>query len=266
MTVNNKRLHLRKANGLVRDVFEQQHMQELVGNTGIGHCRYPTAGSSTTAEAQPFYTNAPYGICLAHNGNLTNAQELLEELTADCRHINTSSDSEVLLNIFADALLSRGKKIDEVTPDDVFYGVEKLQVKCRGGFAAVVMINGVGLLAFRDCNGIRPCTIGTRTDDKHGIDYMIASESVAIDALGFTVQRDLAPGEAIFIRASDGSMHAKQCAEKAQLSPCIFEHVYLARPDSTMDGISVYQARLKMGELLAGKIARTRPKHEIDVS
>jgi amidophosphoribosyltransferase len=164
-------------------------MAELVGNGGIGHNRYPTAGSSTTAEAQPFYTNTPYGICLAHNGNLTNAHELLEELTAAGRHINTSSDSEVLLNIFAEGLLSRSKRLDEVAPDDIFHAVEVVQARCRGGFSAVVLINGIGMVAFRDCNGIRPCVIGTRADGEHGMDYMIASESVAIEALGFTCQR-----------------------------------------------------------------------------
>ena len=237
-------------------------MLSLKGNIGIGHVRYPTAGCSSSAEAQPFYVNSPYGISLAHNGNLTNGEELKRQLFRDdLRHINTDSDSEVLLNVLAHELQSLGKQRLEV--DDVFDAVGNLHKRCNGGYAAVAMISGFGILGFRDPYGIRPVIFGEReTDD--GKEYMIASESVAITSLGFTVVRDIEPGEAIFI-TKDGKLHTRQCAEHPQLSPCIFELVYLARPDSIIDGISVYNARLLMGEALAEKILKLRPDHDIDV-
>ncbi|MCH9049090.1 MAG: amidophosphoribosyltransferase [Proteobacteria bacterium] len=262
MTYHNRRLYLRKSNGLVRDVFHRRHMLNLKGKIGIGHVRYPTAGCSSSAEAQPFYVNSPYGISLAHNGNLTNSEELKSELFRDdLRHINTDSDSEVLVNVLADELQRMGKPRLEV--GDVFDAVGKLHKRCRGGYAAVAMISGFGILGFRDPFGIRPVIFGER-DTEAGKEYMIASESVAIDSLGFTVIRDIKPGEAIFI-TKDGKLHTRQCAENPQYSPCIFEHVYLARPDSIIDGISVYNARLRMGETLAEKILQQRPDHDIDV-
>jgi len=262
MTYHNRRLYLRKSNGLVRDVFHTRHMLNLKGNIGIGHVRYPTAGCSSSAEAQPFYVNSPYGISLAHNGNLTNGEELKRELFRDdLRHINTDSDSEVLLNILAHELQRLGKLRLEV--EDVFDAVEKLHKRCRGGYAAVAMISGFGILGFRDPYGIRPVIFGER-ETEAGKEYMIASESVAITSLGFTVIRDIEPGEAIFI-TKDGKLHTRQCAENPQYSPCIFEYVYLARPDSIIDGISVYNSRLHMGETLADKILKERPDHDIDV-
>jgi len=262
MTYHNRRLYLRKSNGLVRDVFRTRHMLNLKGNIGIGHVRYPTAGCSSSAEAQPFYVNSPYGISLAHNGNLTNGEELKRELFRDdLRHINTDSDSEVLLNILAHELQRLGKLRLEV--EDVFDAVEKLHKRCRGGYAAVAMISGFGILGFRDPYGIRPVIFGER-ETETGKEYMIASESVAITSLGFTVIRDIEPGEAIFI-TKDGKLHTRQCAENPQYSPCIFEYVYLARPDSIIDGISVYNSRLHMGETLADKILKERPDHDIDV-
>lgn len=262
MTYHDRRLYLRKSNGLVRDVFHTRHMLNLKGNIGIGHVRYPTAGCSSSAEAQPFYVNSPYGISLAHNGNLTNGEELKRELFRDdLRHINTDSDSEVLLNILAHELQRLGKLRLEV--EDVFYAVEKLHKRCSGGYAAVAMVSGFGILGFRDPYGIRPVIFGERETDT-GKEYMIASESVAITSLGFTVIRDIEPGEAIFI-TKDGKLYTHQCAENPQYSPCIFEHVYLARPDSIIDGISVYNSRLLMGETLAEKIMEQRPNHDIDV-
>ncbi len=262
MTYHNRRLYLRKSNGLVRDVFHTRHMLNLKGKIGIGHVRYPTAGCSSSAEAQPFYVNSPYGISLAHNGNLTNSEELKRELFRDdLRHINTDSDSEVLLNILAHELQRLGKLRLEV--EDVFDAVEKLHKRCRGGYAAVAMISGFGILGFRDPYGIRPVIFGER-ETEAGKEYMIASESVAITSLGFTVIRDIEPGEAIFI-TKDGKLHTRQCAENPQYSPCIFEYVYLARPDSIIDGISVYNSRLHMGETLADKILKERPDHDIDV-
>ena len=262
MTSDNGKLNLRKDNGLVRDVFRNRHMRRLTGQMGIGHVRYPTAGSSSPALAQPFYVNSPYGLALAHNGNLTNAGELSRDLfKEDLRHINTDSDSEVLLNIFAHELQRRGKI--EPTPEDVFAAVAGVHDRCRGGFAAVVMITGYGILGFRDRNGIRPLVFGSRRTD-HGHEYMIASESVALDSQGFTIERDVAPGEAVFIDVN-GNLHTKVCTEQGEHTPCIFEHVYFARPDSLMDNISVYKARLRMGEKLANKLKRLRPEHDIDV-
>jgi amidophosphoribosyltransferase len=262
VTSHEGRLFLRKDNGLVRDVFHTRHMQRLIGHIGIGHVRYPTAGSSSSAEAQPFYVNSPYGITLAHNGNLTNVDQLSREIyESDLRHINTNSDSEVLLNVFAHELAVRNKL--QPSADDVFAAVSGVHQRCRGGYAVVAMITGYGIVGFRDPHGIRPIVFGQRHTDE-GVEYMIASESVALDVLGFTVIRDLAPGEAVYI-TPEGQLHTRQCAEHPQLSPCIFEYVYLARPDSLMDGVSVYKARLRMGEKLAEKILRERPEHDIDV-
>ncbi len=256
------RLHLRKDNGLVRDVFQTNHMLQLHGRMGIGHVRYPTAGCSSSAEAQPFYVNSPYGIALAHNGNLTNADELKDDLfRTDRRHINTTSDSEVLLNVFAHELDSQDKM--RIDAEDVFEAVSRVHQRCRGGYAAVAMIIGYGVVAFRDPYAIRPLVYGMR-ESEEGAEYMVASESVALDALGFELIADVKPGEAVFI-TTGGELHVRQCAENAQYSPCIFEHVYFARPDSIIDGISVYKARLRMGEKLARKIARVWPDHDIDV-
>ncbi len=262
MTYDNGRLSLRKNNGLVRDVFRQEHMLQLRGNVGIGHVRYPTAGCSSSAEAQPFYVNSPYGISLAHNGNLTNAEALKRELfLEDLRHINTESDSEILLNVFAHELARPGKlRIDE---NDVFDAVAEVHRRCSGGYAAVAMINGYGVLAFRDPHGIRPVCYGQR-ETPDGMEYMVASESVAMDTLGFSLIRELDPGEAVFI-TMDGKLHTRQCAESPSYTPCLFEYVYLARPDSIIDGVAVYKARLRMGEKLAQKVLRTWPDHDIDV-
>ncbi len=262
VTSDGGRLNLRKANGLVRDVFHKRHMMQLPGRMGIGHVRYPTAGSSSSSEAQPFYVNSPYGITLAHNGNLTNTEALMGDLyREDLRHINTDSDSEVLLNILAHELHVLGKL--KVDADAVFQAVGAVHRRCRGAYAAVAMIAGFGVVGFRDPFGIRPIAIGKRETAK-GNEYMLASESVAIDSLGFEYMRDLAPGEAVVI-GLDGSLSFKQCAKKTFHSPCIFEYVYFARPDSFIDGISVYKARLRMGEALANRIIREFPEHDIDV-
>ena len=262
ITCDDGRLHLRKNNGLVRDVFHTRHMLRLHGKMGIGHVRYPTAGCESSAEAQPFYVNSPYGISLAHNGNLTNANKLKQELFQDdLRQINTESDSEVLLNVLAHELQRHAKLRMEV--DDVFKAVEGVHKRCRGAYAAVAMITGHGVVAFRDPYGIRPMVYGKR-DTPEGTDFMAASESVALDVLGFDLIDDIAPGEALFITL-DGQIHKRQCASNAAASPCIFEYVYLARPDSIMDNISVYKARLRMGDKLAEKIRRIRPDHDIDV-
>ncbi|RKZ89610.1 MAG: amidophosphoribosyltransferase [Gammaproteobacteria bacterium] len=253
---------LRKANGLVKDVFHTRHMLRLSGNMGIGHIRYPTAGCSTSAEAQPFYVNSPFGIALAHNGNLTNTKVLKDELfQSDRRHLNTDSDSEVLLNILAHEL----QKSSQLTPqaDDIFKAVSQLHRRCKGAYAVVAMIAGVGILAFRDPYGIRPVVIGKREKDK-GNEYVIASESVAIDSLDFELVRDIAPGECVFIDVN-GNIHAQQCADTPVTSPCIFEFVYFARPDSMIDGISVHKSRLRMGTKLAQKIEAEFPDHDIDV-
>lgn len=262
VTFENERFFLRKDNGLVKDVFRTRHMMRLVGHVGIGHVRYPTAGTSSSAEAQPFYVNSPYGITLAHNGNLTNTEELAEDIfRTDLRHINTNSDSEVLLNIFAHELQKLGKLTP--TADDVFSAVTAVHRRVRGAYAVIAMITGYGILAFRDPNGIRPVCYGKR-ETANGTDYMIASESVALGPLGFELVRDIAPGEAIYIE-HDGTLHTRQCASKPELNPCLFEFVYFARPDSIIDGISVYKARLRMGDHLAQKIQRLRPDHDIDV-
>jgi len=262
ITSDGGRLHLRKDNGLVRDVFHTRHMRQLQGNMGIGHVRYPTAGCETSAEAQPFYVNSPFGICLAHNGNLINANKLKQDVfQEDLRQINTDSDSEVLLNVFAHELQKHARLKMDV--NDVFRAVAGVHRRCRGAYAAVAMITGYGVVAFRDPCGIRPVVYGKR-ETPEGTDYMMASESVALDALDFELIDDVAPGEAIFVTL-DGRLHRKQCAEGAVLSPCIFEYVYLARPDSIIDHISVYKARLRMGDKLADKIRRVWPDHDIDV-
>jgi amidophosphoribosyltransferase len=262
VTCDQDKLYLRKDNGMVRDVFRTRHMRRLQGTMGIGHVRYPTAGSSSSAEAQPFYVNSPYGITLAHNGNLTNAGEIGEDLyKTDLRHINTNSDSEVLLNIFAHELQVLGKLVP--TEEDIFTAVSAVHRRCKGAYAVVSMITGYGIVGFRDPFGIRPLCFGER-ESESGIEYMIASESVALQALGFTLIRDVLPGEAVYIN-TEGQLFTRQCAKNPVYRPCIFEHVYLARPDSIMDGISVYKARLRMGEKLAEKIRRVWPDHDIDV-
>ncbi len=262
MTCDTGRLFLRKDNGLVRDVFQPRHMIKLRGNMGIGHVRYPTAGCSSSAEAQPFYVNSPFGIALAHNGNLTNADTLKDEVFHDdLRHVNTGSDSEILLNVFAHELQRQGKL--RIEPDDIFDAVARVHHRVKGGYAAVAMIIGYGVVGFRDPFGIRPLFIGKRTTCD-GDEFVLASESVAVDTLGFERVRDVEPGEAVFI-GEDGSFHARQCAANPMHSPCIFEYVYFARPDSIIDGISVYKARLRMGERLAQKILREFPQHDIDV-
>lgn len=262
MTCQDGELFMRKQTGLVRDVFQQRHMLALKGNIGIGHVRYPTAGCDTSSEAQPFFVNSPYGICLGHNGNLTNAAELAEVLTReDLRHLNTSSDSEVLLNVLASELSRPGTPRASAT--DIFAAVTSVYRRTRGGFAVVSMIVGHGLLGFRDAHGIRPLVIGKR-EVAQGTEYMLASESVALDMLGFTRMRDVGPGEAVFID-EHGRFYSQQCVPAAGHTPCIFEYVYFARPDSIIDNISVHKARLRMGDLLAEKIRRVWPDHDIDV-
>jgi len=262
ITCDNGRVHLRKDNGLVRDVFHTRHMRDLRGTCGIGHVRYPTAGCSSAAEAQPFYVNSPFGIALSHNGNLTNVEELKRDLFRDDRrHINTESDSEVLLNVFAHELQAQGKL--RLNEDDIFAAVAGVHHRCRGAYAAVALIIGYGIVAFRDPHGIRPVVFGKR-DTSKGVEYMVASESVALDVLGFQLMRDIAPGEAVFITL-EGDLYTRQCAQHPVYAPCVFEYVYLARPDSIIDGVSVYKARLRMGEKLAEKILRQWGDHDIDV-
>ncbi|MDQ3774818.1 MAG: amidophosphoribosyltransferase [Pseudomonadota bacterium] len=262
VTCHDGHLYLRKSQGLVRDVFETRHMLELIGNMGIGHVRYPTAGCSSSAEAQPFYVNSPYGVTLAHNGNLTNSETLKNELFRDdLRHVNTESDSEVLLNVFAHELQRLGKLA--VGAEDVFHAVRRVHERCRGAYAAVAMITGVGIVGFRDPHGIRPLVFGKRMSER-GAEYVLASESVAIDVLGYKLVRDVRPGEAVFISV-EGTLTTRECAPHGSHAPCIFEYVYLARPDSIIDGISVHKARMRMGEALARKVRRLWPEHDIDV-
>ncbi len=263
VTCEGEKLHLRKDNGLARDVFDTQHMLKLRGNIGIGHVRYPTAGSSSSAEAQPFYVNSPYGIVLAHNGNLTNAKALKEELfRTDRRHINTSSDSEILLNVFAHELQEVSQTL-EIREQDIFKAVERVHQRCRGGYAAVVMIPNYGVIAFRDPHGIRPVVFGER-DTADGKEFMVASESVALDTAGFELIRDIAPGEAVVLTAK-GEIFTQVCAEQTMKSPCIFEFVYFARPDSVIDDIFVHKARRRMGKRLAERLKREWSGHDIDV-
>lgn len=264
VTCDGNQLHMRKDNGLVSDVFQQHHMQRLVGNMGIAHVRYPTAGSSSSAQAQPMYVNSPYGIMLAHNGNLTNAEQLKEDLyRADLRHVNTDSDSEVLLNVLAHELQRIGAMRPEA--DHVFAAIRGVHERCRGAFAAVAMIIGGGIVGFRDRYGIRPLIFGKR-ESANGPEYMIASESVALDILGFEIVRDVGPGEAVYISA-EGELSTRTCAKSPVHAPCIFEQVYLARPDSIIDKVSVYKSRLRMGEKLADRILEhySGKQHDIDV-
>jgi len=263
-TLDGHTFHLHKDNGLVRDVFRTRNMRALLGNAGIAHVRYPTAGSSVDHnEAQPFYVNSPFGIMLGHNGNLTNAEELKKQLFVDdLRHVNTNSDSEVLLNVLAHELQARSKgpRLDVPT---IFAAVSAVHRRCRGAYAVVAMIAGYGLLAFRDSHGIRPLVVGVN-ETALGQEYLVASESVALDTLGFKFLRDVAPGEAVFIDFA-GNFHSQQCSENPSLNPCIFEYVYLARPDSVIDGVSVYETRLYMGEYLADKLKREWDGVDIDV-
>ncbi|MBX3615991.1 amidophosphoribosyltransferase [Nitrosomonas sp.] len=264
VTAQGNTFHMHKGLGLVRDVFRTRNMRALSGNIGIGHVRYPTAGSvNSPAEAQPFYVNSPFGIVLSHNGNLTNAEQLNQELfKTDLRHVNTNSDSEVLLNVLAHELQesTRNCRLD---PETIFSAVAGVHKRCKGAYAVIAMIAGYGLLAFRDPYGIRPLVFGT-AENELGDEYIVASESVALDTLGFKLIRDVAPGEAIFID-EDGNFYNKQCAIDFSLNPCIFEYVYLARPDSVIDGVSVYETRLNMGEQLAEKIKKTMHHLDIDV-
>ncbi|POZ64058.1 amidophosphoribosyltransferase [Chromobacterium alticapitis] len=264
VTANGETFHMHKGSGMVRDVFRTRNMRSLLGNAGIAHVRYPTAGSaSCLAEAQPFYVNSPFGVVLAHNGNLTNTDELKADMFRhDLRHINTNSDSEVLLNVFAHELAQRVQG-PELTVDAVFGAVAAVHRRVKGAYAVVAMIAGYGLVAFRDPNGIRPLVMGSTESDSK-TEYMFASESVALDCSGFTLLRDVLPGECVYV-TFDGDMHSQVCAENTRLAPCLFEYVYFARPDSVIDGVSVYQSRLNMGETLAEKIRRDLPGLEIDV-
>jgi amidophosphoribosyltransferase len=263
VTCDGNTFFMHKNNGLVKDVFQTRHMRNLTGNAGIAHVRYPTAGSSNAAEAQPFYVNSPFGIVLGHNGNLTNSEQLKSEMfRQDLRHINTNSDSEVLLNVLAHEIEKTSRNA-VLNTDMVFDAVAAVHKRCKGAYGVVAMIANFGLLAFRDPNGIRPLVIGKSETDK-GTEYIVASESVALDVLGFQIVRDVEPGEAVFIDM-EGNFYSRQCAEDAKLNPCIFEYVYLARPDSVIDGVSVYQTRLDMGKSLADKIKREWPDKHIDV-
>lgn len=263
VTCDGNTFFMHKSNGLVKDVFQTRHMRSLIGNAGIAHVRYPTAGSSSAAEAQPFYVNSPFGIVLGHNGNLTNSEQLKSEMfRQDLRHINTTSDSEVLLNVLAHEI-EKTSKSAVLNTDMVFDAVSGVHRRCKGAYAVVAMIADFGLLAFRDPHGIRPLVIG-KMDTEKGTEYIVASESVALDVLGFKLMRDVEPGEAVFIDM-DGNLFSRQCAENPRLTPCIFEYVYLARPDSLIDGVSVYQTRLDMGARLAEKIKREWVNLDIDV-
>lgn len=261
VTVDGYAFRLRKANGLVKDVFEAKHMQRLQGHSGIGHVRYPTAGSSSASEAQPFYVNSPFGISLAHNGNLTNTVDLHERLHKQRRHVSTTSDSEVLLNLLADEL--QHTTTQHLSSDDVFKAISKVHEIARGAYAVAAMVIGHGLMAFRDPFGIRPLVIG-KHETETGTEYMVASESVALDAVGFEFMRDVAPGEAVYITL-EGELFTRQCAHTPSYAPCIFEFVYFARPDSTIDNVSVYSSRVNMGTMLGEKIKREWEDHDIDV-
>jgi amidophosphoribosyltransferase len=258
-TVDGARIHVHKGNGLVKDVFEEPQMRLLTGRVGIGHCRYPTAGSAGADEAQPFYVNSPYGIALAHNGNLVNTDMLRREVfEQDKRNVNTESDSEVLLNVLAHELGAHGV----LSPESVFRAIEGVHRRCRGGYAIVSIVLGLGLVAFRDPHGIRPLVLGKR-ETEAGTEYAVVSESVALDLLGFTRLRDVAPGEAVVV-TTRGELFTRACAAPAQHAPCIFEYVYFARPDSMIENVSVHKARMRMGVKLGEKILRLRPDHDID--
>ncbi|PAS98044.1 MAG: amidophosphoribosyltransferase [Candidatus Dactylopiibacterium carminicum] len=264
-TAEGGRFHMHKGSGLASEVFRTRNMRNLQGNWGIAHCRYPTAGSAfNSAEAQPFYVNSPFGLMLAHNGNLTNSDALKREMyLADLRHMNTNSDSEVLLNVLAHELQVASNGRFQLDEDTIFRAVAGTHKRARGAYAAVVMIAGYGLLAFRDPNGIRPLILG-KNETPAGVDYMVASESVALDVLGFKIVRDIAPGEAVLVD-THGKLSPRSCAAAAPYAPCMFEYVYLARPDSIIDGISVYESRVKMGVYLAEKIRRDFSHLKIDV-
>lgn len=262
ITSDGERVFLRKSNGLVRDAIRAPHMPRLIGNMGIGHVRYPTAGSESSSESQPFYVNSPYGLSLVHNGNLVDVKELTNNvIRADLRHLNTTSDSEILLNVVAHELQGIGGV--DLTPKQLFKAMSKVYKRVQGAFAAVMLITGYGLIGFRDPHAIRPLVYGKRDND-NGPEYMFASESIALDVLGFQLIDDVGPGEVIYFD-SDRNIHRRQCAKLIGHSPCIFEYIYLARPDSIMDGVSIYQARAGMGISLAKKILRERPDHDIDV-
>ncbi|WP_458232723.1 amidophosphoribosyltransferase [Roseateles sp. P5_E8] len=261
VTMQGSKCFMHKARGMVRDVFRTRNMRSLPGNIGLGQVRYPTAGNAySEEEAQPFYVNAPFGIVLVHNGNLTNAHALKDELfDIDRRHINTESDTEVLINVLAHELEMAARDLP-LTPKEIFAAVRAVQKRIKGSYAVIALIAGQGLLAFRDPFGIRPLCFGRSANGE----FMVASESVALEGTGHQLERDLAPGEALFIDHS-GQLHSEQCNDNPSLNPCMFEFVYLARPDSVMDGISVYQARLNMGETLAQRVISTMPPNEIDV-
>ena len=261
VTMQGQKCFMHKARGMVRDVFRTRNMRALPGSIGLGQVRYPTAGNAySEEEAQPFYVNAPFGIVLVHNGNLTNAHALKDELfDIDRRHINTESDTEVLINVLAHELELAGRDLP-LTPKEVFAAVRAVQKRIKGSYAVIALIAGQGLLAFRDPFGIRPLCFGRSANGE----FMVASESVALEGTGHQLERDVAPGEALFIDMT-GKLHTEQCSDKPTLNPCMFEFVYLARPDSVMDGISVYQARLNMGETLAQRVISTMPPNEIDV-
>jgi amidophosphoribosyltransferase len=264
VTASGKTFHMHKGSGMVRDVFRTRNMRSLQGHAGIAHVRYPTAGSaSCLAEAQPFYVNSPFGLVLAHNGNLTNTEELKADMFRhDLRHINTNSDSEVLLNVLAHELAQRVEGF-ELSIDAVFGAVEAVHRRVRGAYAVVAMISGYGLLAFRDPNGIRPLVMGVN-QSSGATETMFASESVALDCSGFERLRDVQPGEAVFV-TFEGDVHARQCAQETRCAPCLFEYVYFARPDSVIDGASVYLARIAMGDKLAEKVKQVLPEIDIDV-
>ncbi|WP_202108870.1 amidophosphoribosyltransferase [Succinivibrio dextrinosolvens] len=254
--------HQRKSNGMVTEVFQQRHMLRLTGNIGIGHTRYPTAGSSSAAEAQPFYVNSPYGIALAHNGNLINSKELKEKCKKAHRHVNTQSDSEVLLNILAWKISKINKDIP--SHDDIFEAISGVYDEIKGGFSVVSVVLGIGMIAFRDPYGIRPLVLGEKKDENGKSQYMVASESVALDVIGFKMIRDVKPGEALLI-TKEGELHSRICAKDPVLNSCIFEYVYFARPDSVIDGASVYATRVRMGTKLAEQIKNEHKDLKIDV-
>jgi amidophosphoribosyltransferase len=264
-TADGDTFHIHKAKGQVREAYRTRDMRTLIGTAGLGHVRYATRGSAANEEeAQPFYVNAPYGIILVHNGNLTNTRELTQELFhVDRRHLNTSSDTELLVNVLANELQQQvsGSELD---PDQIFDAVTRVHERVEGSYAAIALIAGHGLLAFRDPFGIRPLVLGRRSAGFVGDDWVVASESLVLESAGYEVVRDLLPGEAVFI-ALNGEMTSRQCAANPRLIPCSFEYVYLARPDSVMNGISVYEARLRLGDRLADTIARYTPQGDIDV-
>lgn len=262
-TCNQDKFHLRKQLGLVRDVFRDTHMIGLRGSMGIGHLRYPTAGSQDRELAQPMYVNSPYGISISHNGNLTNKDEISQILTDEnLRFLSTDSDSEVLLNVFAHELQKQGTS--SPTQKEIFKAVRATHKRIRGAYSVIFMINGVGIVGFRDPFGIRPLIFGSRENDLLGPDYMLASESTVLDTLGFNIISDVEPGEAVFVD-KEGEMFREACIDNPIHTPCIFEYVYLARPDAVIDNISVHKSRMRMGEALAEKINKLKPDHDIDV-